>query len=677
MGEHASHLFIISIILYLAGSLFALCFYGWQRVGNYISLIFAAIASCFGIATAVVVLSGGSPVHIDFHLLLPIIKYNFLLDPLSAYFILTISVISFVACIYSLGYINLYVGKRDIRFLGFIYNLFLLSMLLVVSANNAFVFMIVWELMTFLSYFLVIFEHENKENRKAGLMYIIMAHIGSGLLAIAFFIMFTYAGSFSFDDFRQVASQIPAVYKNIIFFLVLVGFGIKAGIFPLHLWLPMAHPAAPSNVSMIMSGVMIKTAIYGFIRFYFEFVTPCPPWWGVIILIFGAGSALLGILYALQERDIKTMLAYSSVENIGIILIGIGLSMIFRSYNLMALSSLAMIAGLYHLINHAVFKCLLFGCAGNIYYSTHTKNIEELGGLIKRLQVTAPLFLVAALSISAIPPLNGFMSEWLIFQSLLNGFNIPSVLIKIETIICGAVVALTGALVATCFIRAFGISFLALPRTEHAKHAKEVPVIMYVSMGLLAGLCVFMGIFPAKIMMTANHVSSHLVGINIIKSITAYDWMQTKMLQTNFTGLSPKSATVFGLMLLAITFGALTAIRPGFVRKFYETWTCGISPEPRLEYTGTAFSRPFAVIFKGILRPKLDVAKVYSVPNFFVKSMTYVGGITPIFESYLYTPVSNFVLKASDRVRWIHTGNIHVYLAYIFVTLIILIMFFR
>ena len=491
----AEHLFILSIILFATGSLFALCFYGWQRVGNYISLIFAAIASCFGIATAVVVLSGGSPVHIDFHLLLPIIKYNFLLDPLSAYFILTISVISFVACIYSLGYINLYVGKRDIRFLGFIYNLFLLSMILVVSANNAFVFMIVWELMTFLSYFLVIFEHENPANRKAGLMYIIMAHIGSGLLAIAFFIMFTYAGSFSFDDFRQVASQVPAVYKNIIFFLVLVGFGIKAGIFPLHLWLPMAHPAAPSNVSMIMSGVMIKTAIYGFIRFYFEFVTPCPPWWGVIILIFGAASALLGILYALQERDIKTMLAYSSVENIGIILIGIGLSMIFRSYNLMALSSLAMIAGLYHLINHAVFKCLLFGCAGNIYYSTHTKNIEELGGLIKRLQVTAPLFLVAALSISAIPPLNGFMSEWLIFQSLLNGFNIPSVLIKIETIICGAVVALTGALVATCFIRAFGISFLALPRTEHAKHAKEVPVIMYVSMGLLAGLCVFMGVF--------------------------------------------------------------------------------------------------------------------------------------------------------------------------------------
>src|SRR3989339_485405 len=673
------YLFVITMILYAAGAMFALCFFKWQIAGNYISFICSAIASCCSIALSVAVLFNGAVIRLDFLIYHAIIKYNFLLDPLASFFMLAISGIGFIASVYSLGYTRLYVNKRDTRFLGFTYNLFLLSMLLVVTANNALVFMIVWETMALVSFFLVIFEHESAANRKAGFVYIIMSHVGAALLAVAFFIMSAHVGTFTFgfDDLRHIGAQMPGIYKNIVFFLVIAGFGIKAGIFPLHLWLPLAHPAAPSNVSMVMSGVMIKTAIYGFIRFYFEFLTPCPPWWGFIILTVGASSAILGILYALMEHDIKTLLAYSSVGNIGIILIGIGLSMIFKSYNLMALSSLAMIAGLYHVINHAVFKCLLFGCAGNIYYSTHTKNIEELGGLIKRLQITAPLFLVGALSISTIPPLNGFMSEWLIFQSLLNGFNIPSVLIKIETIICGAVVALTGALVATCFIRAFGISFLALPRTEHAKHAKEVPVIMYVSMGLLAGLCVFMGIFPAKIMMTVNHVSSHLVGINIIKSITAYDWMQARMVQTNFTGLSPKSAAVFGLMLLAITFGALTAIRPGFVRKFYETWTCGISPEPRLEYTGTAFSRPFAVISKGILKPKLDVAKVYSVPNFFVKSMTYVGGITPIFESYLYTPVSNFVLKASDRVRWIHTGNIHVYLAYIFVTLIILIMFFR
>ena len=218
---------------------------------------------------------------------------------------------------------------------------------------------------------------------------------------------------------------------------------------------------------------------------------------GVIILIIGATSAILGILYALMERDIKTLLAYSSVENIGIILIGIGLSMIFKSYNQMALSSLAMIAGLYHLFNHAVFKCLLFGCAGNIYYSTHTKNIEELGGLIKRMQITAPLFLIGALSISAIPPLNGFISEWFIFQSLLNGFNIPSVIIKIITIICGAIVALTGALVATCFVKAFGISFLAMPRSKHAEKAKEVPFYA----------CLWD--FSPKQMMTINHVNTN------------------------------------------------------------------------------------------------------------------------------------------------------------------------
>ena len=670
------HLFVISIILFASGSLFALCFYGWQRLGNYISLILAAIASCFSIALSVAVLFNGSVIRFDFLIYHAIIKYNFLLDPLSSYFVLAISVIGFIASIYSLGYTRLYVNKRDTRFLGFTYNLFLLSMLLVVTANNALVFMIVWEFMTLISFFLVIFEHENPSNRKAGFVYIVMAHISSVFLTVAFFIMHTYAGSFSFDDFRHISAQIPEIYKNIVFFLVIVGFGIKAGIFPLHLWLPLAHPAAPSNVSMVMSGVMIKTAIYGFIRFYFEFLTPCPPWWGIVILIIGTTSTILGVLYALMEHDIKTLLAYHSVENIGIILMGIGLSMIFKSYNLMALSSLAMIAGLYHLINHAVFKCLLFGCAGNIYYSTHTKNIEELGGLIKRLQVTAPLFLVGALSISAIPPLNGFMSEWLIFQSILNGFSLPLALVKITTSICGAILALAGALAATCFIKAFGISFLALPRSEHAKRAKEVPVIMLVSMGFLASLCVFMGLFPAKIMMTINQVNTHLLGTNIISAITTYDWLQTKSVHTNFTELSPKSASVFGLILLAVTFGVLTILRPGFTKKIYETWTCGISPEPRFGYTATAFTKPFKVIFSNLYRPRREISATYAVPKYFVKSITYIGEITPIFEKYFYNPISGYVLNISNKVRWVHTGSIHVYLAYIFVTLLIAIMFY-
>ncbi|MFO0793681.1 MAG: hydrogenase 4 subunit B [Candidatus Brocadiaceae bacterium] len=671
------YLFIVSLVLHLAGGLFALCLFKWQGAGNFISLVFAAIASCFSIATSVILLSTGATVRLDFSIYHAIIKYNFLLDPVSAYFVLTISTISFVAAIYSIGYTRLYINKRDTRFLGFLYNLFLVSMLLVVTANNALVFMIVWELMTIVSFFLVIYEYENPANMKAGFTYIIMAHVGSALLVIAFFIMFAHAGTwdFGFDDFRKVGSHMPMIYKNIVFFLVIIGFGIKAGIFPLHLWLPMAHPAAPGNVSMVMSGVMIKTAIYGFIRFYFEFLAPCPPWWGVVILIIGASSAILGILYALVEKDIKTLLAYSSIENNGIIIICIGLSMIFKSYNLMALSSLSMIAGLYHLVNHAAFKSLLFGCAGNIYYSTHTRNIEELGGLIKRMQITAPLFLVGALSISAIPPLNGFMSEWFVFQSLLNGFSMPSVIIKIITIICGAVVALTGALVATCFIKAFGVSFLAMPRTEHAQRAKEVPVVMYVSMGLLAALCVLMGLFPAKIMMTVNHVNTHVLGIDIVNSLTSSDWLQMKIVRTNFTELSPKSATVFGLILFGITFGALTLIRPGFVRKFYETWTCGRSPEPRLEYTATAFTRPFKTIFANLYRPRREVSTVYTVPKFFVKSISYVSEASPIFEKYFYSPVSRFVLDISTKVRWVHTGSIHIYLTYIFITLIILIIF--
>ena len=267
------------------------------------------------------------------------------------------------------------------------------------------------------------------------------------------------------------------------------------------------------------------------------------------------------------------------------------------------------------------------------------------------------------------------MSEWLMFQSILNGYQIPSVVIKITTIVCGAIVALTGALVATCFVKAFGISFLAMPRSDHARHAKEVPVVMYVSMGLLAGLCVFMGIFPAKIMMTVNLVCTHLLDINIGKSLMAYDWMQTKIVETNFTALSPKSATVLGLMILAATLGALTLTRPRFVKRVYETWTCGISPEPRLEYTATAFTRPFKTIFSNLYRPQHEVRTEFSVPNYFIRSITYISGVTPLFENYFYGPVARFVLSISTRVKWVHTGSIHIYLTYIFITLIILILF--
>ncbi|MGQ3685320.1 MAG: proton-conducting transporter transmembrane domain-containing protein [Candidatus Loosdrechtia sp.] len=673
------HLFIISTTLFASGSLFALCFYKWQKLGNTISLILAAIASCFNIVIAASVLLNQSAIRFNFPLHHAIIEYNFFIDSLSAIFILVISVISFIASIYSLGYTKLYVNKRDTRFLGFNFNFFLLSMILVITANNALVFMIVWELMTLVSFFLVIFEYENPLHRKAGFVYLFMSYICAIFISVAFFIMFSYVNiwTFDFDSFRYAGDIMPAISKNIVFFLVLIGFGIKAGIFPLHLWLPLAHPAAPGNVSMVMSGVMIKTAIYGFIRFYFEFLTPCPPWWGIIVLTIGATSAILGILYALMEKDIKTLLAYSSVENIGIILISIGLSMIFKSYNLTALSSLALVAGLYHMLNHAVFKSLLFGCAGNIYYSTHTKNIEQLGGLIKRLQITAPLFLVGALAISAIPPLNGFMSEWLVFQSLLNGFDIPSVIVKVLTAICGATVALTGALVATCFVKAFGISFLALPRSEHAQHAKEVPVIMYVSMGLLAGLCVLMGLFPAKIMMVINHVNIDLLDVNIARAIISYDWLQTDTLQTNFSVVSTKSASVFGLMLLAITVGAMTLINLSFTKKLYETWTCGISPEPRFGYTATAFTKPFRIIFSNLYRPRLEIKTTYSVFRYFVKSILYVSEITPIFEKYFYAPLSRYVLGISNKVRWIHIGSVHIYLIYIFITLLISLLVIR
>jgi hydrogenase-4 component B len=392
------YLFLGLVTFYLIGSLSSIILYKKDRICSYISFLSAAGGSLLGVIFSLSVIFGDT-----FYLIFSqesYLKFGFFVDKLSAFFILVISIGVFAVSIFSTGYVKEYFGKKNIGLLGFLYNIFILSMIFVVSANNAIMFLIVWELMSVISYFLVVYEHEKPETRKAGFIYIVMTHIGTGFIILSFLIFAGTSGSFSFETFRAAGSTMTPLLKDLAFIFAFIGFGTKAGIVPLHIWLPYAHPAAPSNVSALMSGVMIKTAIFMLIRISFDFLGASQSWWGYIVLTVGTISAILGILYAVVEQDMKRMLAFSSIENIGIILIGLGASMIFLASEKPILCAIAMIAALYHLLNHSVFKGLLFMGAGSILYSTHTKNIEKLGGMIKRMPISAILILIGVINFS-------------------------------------------------------------------------------------------------------------------------------------------------------------------------------------------------------------------------------------------------------------------------------------
>jgi len=382
----------------------------------------------------------------------------------------------------------------------------------VVTAKNIFYFLIFWELMSITSYFLVVYEHEKPAARKAGLIYFVMTHIGTAFITAAFILLYVHSGSFHFDSFGANASPLNFAWKNAIFLCALIGFGTKAGIIPLHIWLPEAHPQAPSHVSALMSGVMIKTAIYGLLRFLFNFLGTPFPWWGSLILVFAALSTLLGVLYALMEHDLKRLLAFHSIENIGIILLGIGMAVLFNAANQPVFASFALMAALYHTMNHAAFKGLLFLGAGAVISKAHTGNMEELGGLIKKMPWTAVCFLIGAVAISALPPLNGFVSEWLTFVSLLMGFKNGSAGISLLTPVLAGLLGFASALVATCFVKVFGITFLGTARSEHARQSSEVDLSMKLGMGMLAACCIIFALSAPVITFLLGKVTQALFG---------------------------------------------------------------------------------------------------------------------------------------------------------------------
>lgn len=661
---------------YGAGILLPLCLPKRPESQRLTTSVAAVVATSAGIVLGLLGLTSSEPATGSLDSTIPLLTFAVRLDPLAAFFVLTISLVGLAASIYAIGYVRHFEGRASVATLGALFNGFLCSMTLVVLADNGFFFLIAWELMSLLSYLLVVTEHEKAEVRYAGLFYLIMTHVGTAFIILTFLIFFQAGGSFAFEAFRHPEQPLPEGMRTLVFLMALIGFGTKAGIVPLHVWLPYAHPVAPSHISAVMSGVMIKTAIYALIRVYFDFFGgQFPWWWGFTVLFLGAISALLGVMYALMEHDLKRLLAFHSVENIGIILLGIGAGMIFQSYGLKSLAALGLLAGLYHVINHALFKALLFLGAGSLLYATHTRNMEEYGGLLRRMPWTGLFFLIGAVSISALPPSNGFVSEWLVFQSLFLSFQIPTVFLKLMLPIAAAILALTGVLALACFAKAFGIAFLAQPRSAHACHAHEVPVPMRIAMGLLAIFCVALGIAPMVVVPLFDHVVAPLAGTSIGSKVLAMDGWALAPVNVEFSSVSTPAVALLLVTLSLLGLGLAGVFGGRLKTRRHKTWGCGLNLSPRMEYTATAFVQPIKRVFSTIYQPTVKLETEFlDESRYFAKRRHFAFHIEPVFEKYLYDPVVAFFGTLADRLKVIQAGSLHLYLTYMFVTLIALLL---
>lgn len=655
-----------------------------QKLANLLGFGGALLGGLFGVAAALRFLAGADNPASSFELwnsLVPYVRLGVKLDPLGAFFLLVLSLLVVGVSIYSLGYVRNFYGRKNVAILGTLYNGMLLATTLVFIAANAFFFLIAWEIMALTAYCLVSYEHERTETRNAGVLYFIMSHIGTGCLILGFLILFQAAGGsspgdYSFDRFRAIRDHLSEGQRAAVFLLFLFGFGVKAGIVPLHVWLPAAHPVAPSNVSSLLSGILIKTGVYGLTRVLFDLLGTPPNWWGVTLLTIGTVSALLGVLYALMEHDLKRLLAYHSIENIGIIFMGLGASLMFLHTHHEKLATLALIAGLYHTINHAVFKSLLFLGAGAVLHSTHTRNMEEMGGLIKRMPTTAFFFLIGAAAISALPPLNGFISEWLTYQSLLQGFGTTASLVRIMFPLAGAMLALTGALAAACFVKAFGITFLAQPRSEEARHAQEVSPSMLAGMGLLTAFCVFLGLFPTTFLRLFDPLTSQLTGQSLSRSLFLANGLVLGTTQQFGGTVSTLGLVLTGVCLLPIPFVLWLLFARRARTRIGPTWDCGQRGlTPAMEYTATGFSKPIRMIFKALFRPRREVQREYDYSPYFAKTLRFESHIEEAFVTRLYRPLNRGVLRLSRRMRALQAGSIQAYLIYIFITLLLLLMF--
>ena len=652
---------------YAAGALAALGVRGAAGRGLVAGCALAGALTGLGLGAVRLGAGGASTFAAPF---LPLTGFTLRIDGLSAFFLILIGVVGAAVAAYGFGYSEGYEGRYSLRLLGSMLNVLLLSLSVQVMADNALTFLLAWETMSLSAYLMVLTEHDRPGTLRAAHWYIAVTHAGFAALVAMFLLLSAGELTTSFAAMRAAALAAPV--RDAAFVLALFGFGAKAGVVPLHVWLPMAHPVAPSHVSALMSGVVIKMGVYGLLRVTIDLLAGGPPWWGGLVLALGTVSALFGVLYALMEHDLKRLLAYHSVENIGIIFIGVGAGLMFQSYGLTTLATLGIVAGLYHTINHACFKGLLFLGAGSVLHATGTRNMEEMGGLIKRMPRTALFFLVGACAISALPPLNGFASEWLVFQTLLGGSAIPQPEVAVIMPIAVAMLALTSGLAAACFVKAFGITFLAIPRSTEAAHAHEAPRSMQVGMVSLVLMCVGLGLAPFAVVPL---LGSSLAGLGgLAPAAVAFTLALPLHVPGTFGQMSvPLLALGLGLLLALVPL-VLRVLGAGGRLRVADTWGCGrIGQTARMEYTATAFAEPLRRVFAELYRPSQDLSiDFHPESKYFVQSIEYRSEIHPWFERVLYDPLLHGLRGAATRVRRLQGGSVHLYLVYMTLALLVL-----
>jgi hydrogenase-4 component B len=623
-----------------------------------------------GLILAIVGLAGvgARPEAIVLPLGLPDLPFHARMDALSAFFLLVLGATGAGVSCYAAGYFS-GAGNGSAGLTCLQYHWFLASMALVLVADDAYLFMVAWETMALSSYFLVTTEHHDPEIRKAGFVYLLIAHIGAIAILLCFGVLHGGEGDYTFESMRQV--QLSSTWATVAFALALVGFGAKAGIVPLHVWLPEAHPAAPSPVSALMSGVMIKTAIYGLMRVTYDLLPGIHWEWGLVVLVIAVVTTLFGVLFALMQHDLKRLLAYHSVENIGIILIGFGLSLIYFGTGHPVLAVVGLLAALYHTLNHAIFKGLLFLGAGSVLHGAGLRDLGRMGGLIRVMPHTAFFFLVGALAISALPPLNGFVSEWLTFQAALLSPALEHGVLRSIIPLAAAALALAGALTAMCFVKVFGIAFLGVPRSEEATRAREATGWEQLGMTWLAALCVLLGLAPVWMIGVMDSIAFSLLDYSLAYSGVAQHWLWLTPVTPERASYSPVIFLVVIVAVVLVAFWIVRALYHGRLRRT-PAWDCGFPGlNARMQDTPEGFAQPIRQIF----------APVYEIeshhPDPFDRLPRYFTEVRDRSWGWIYYPVATAATFCSRLIARIQGGRIAVYLAYSFATILFLLAFVR
>jgi formate hydrogenlyase subunit 3/multisubunit Na+/H+ antiporter MnhD subunit len=597
---------------------------------------------------------------------LPWLGAHFRLDALAAFFLVVVNLGGAAASLYGLGYGQHEPSPR--RVLPF-FPAFVAGMNLVVLADDAYSYLFCWELMSLTSWALVMSHHRERDNAKAGYVYLMMASFGTLALLLAFGLLAGASGDYSFAAIRATAR--PDSVTAWILILALLGAGSKAGLVPLHVWLPLAHPAAPSHVSALMSGVMTKVAVYGFIRIVFDLLGP-PSWSAsVIVLLLGAISAVMGILYALMENDLKRLLAYSTIDNIGIIFVGLGLALAFQADGMRLAAALALTAALLHVLNHSFFKSLLFFGAGAVLSSTGERDMDQLGGLIHRMPITSVAVLIGCVSISALPPFNGFVSEWLMFQAVLQSPELPQWGLKIMVPAVGAMLALAAALAAACFVKLFGISFLGRPRSAAAATNREVDRYSLSAMLILAALCLLAGVLPGPVIDVLSAVTTEMLGSHMpIQSHEA--WLSIAPIAESRGSYNGLLVLVFIAFSASITAFVIHRVSSRAWRRA-PAWGCGFAdPVPAAQYSGESFAQPIRRVFGTLAFRARDHVEM-PPPGAASPARFRIERHDLIWQG-LYQPAAVVVGLAADQLNRLHFLTIRRYLSLVFVTLVTLLL---